>query len=224
MGYTTEFGKISLVNFLSSPNLMHLTQLSIDGGELPLMVDILQNCSATLEELYFDSSLLNSPQQYQNISNALENKSVKRSLIKVFSLFLMMDRIRLDEYSTTTNPFNELFQFVIKSCPLLEKFKLVGALYPLWKKNSINLSFLNQDHLKDIQVQLAPCKYYSIVNNNSMGSTATVQKWVVFRSDNGDFEIYESDGGEEEEGASLHIILQCSKTPRRLMLGLKRRG
>lgn len=40
-----------------------------------------------------------------------------------------------------------------------------------------------------------------------MGSTATVQKWVVFRSDNGDFEIYESDGGEEEEGASLHIIL-----------------
>lgn len=135
-----------------------------------IFVDILHNL-LTLEHLAFDNMVLFDEDSEQHAIIYGKLNVVRPGQLKSLSLSFntsgryTSNMMENGDDSMMMKKCNDLFKFVLGSCPLLEEFKLNGW---IGAYSALNLDFRQHDQLKYIGIDLKGCRYYIFDNNFDM--------------------------------------------------------
>lgn len=119
-------------------------------------MDILLNL-LTLENLVFENMVLSDNDSERHRIMCSKLNSVTAGQLKSLSLLL-----KTRGKNGVMEKYNRLFDFVSKSCPFIQEFKLLGA---IGAPGALTLDFRHHSQLKCIEIDLKGCRYYTFNSN-----------------------------------------------------------
>lgn len=137
----------SIIRMTSS--LAHLVDLRVSNipeGGFQLLINILQNLSG-LQTLCFDGL------EFEEEDYELQHMPINKCSIKKLDISVYPN----SEYQLES--LNHNFEFILKSCPLLEEFELSGGFYVYPCEDTFNLNFAKHKKLKSIAIDRSGADY-----------------------------------------------------------------
>lgn len=177
------------LNDLSQHYLPQLKSLELEGSfGVGFVIYILQILSR-LETLVIKDMVVpfSGEEDLQGLLD--KHKPIVRSSLKNLCIHMNYRAPhKVDATLNYTEQVNEIFQYMLESCPVLERIDLEGGIHGsvfITDGASLNFSLIDHFNIKEIRLSFSHCRYYALNCN---------RKYVSFSYD--DFTRYNPSGGD----------------------------